>query len=126
MTHLHRLRIAVPLVALLLLVACAPKHPELSPEGQRNYTLLQVAKYVNDASETVIAANKLGQLSDRVTATVLTVNKQVLDYVQANPRTTRAQVLVVIRNARDGLPPDLAMDVSDYLSQLIAFLMEAS
>ena len=110
---------------LLLLVvgfvACAPKTDtsQLSPDGLRTLKLLQVVKAVNDATTVAITANASGRLSDDATAAVLTIHKQVLDVIEANPLTWPALAQAAIRNGREALPPDLNSIVSMYLSKVV-------
>lgn len=111
----------------LLAAACrtAADTSQLSAEGHRHYVSLQIVNAVNDVSQAAILANATGALTDPATAAVLTINKQVLDYLEANPQGAWAQAAVVARNARDALPPELRGLVSGYVAKVIAVLESA-
>lgn len=106
--------------SVLLGLAVTACHPNVStnPEVQ----LVQVVRGVNDVTTAAITANRAGQLSDDATARILTVNKQVLDVIEARPIGYRAQALTVITNAKQGLPPALAAVVNPWLDKIVAAL----
>ena len=124
----HSIALALLCFVLAFLTACAGKRPpdtsQLSPEGRQSYTTLQVVRVVNDVTTAAIAANQANQLTDTATAAVLTVNKQVLDVIAANPRGFKAQALVVFANARDALPADVQALIAAYLARVSAVLQE--
>jgi hypothetical protein len=115
-------------LTVLLLAGCAgnqkPDTSQLSPVGKRDFQTLQFVQGVNDVTLTVIALNKQGQLSDARTATILTINKQILDFLEANPQGTRAQVFTAIKNARDALPAPVDSVIAEWLSKIVDLLLE--
>jgi len=108
--------------------ACAgnpkPDTSGLSPAGIRTYRTLQATKIVNDVTTTAIAANRSGQLPDNATAQVLTVNKQVLDVITADPQSGLERALVIAKNAKDALPPTIKALVDGYLQRVVDILTE--
>lgn len=108
----------------LLLVACrtGADTSQLSIEGHRQYVSLQVVNGINDVSQAVILANSTGALTEAQTAAILTINKQALDYLEANPQGAWSQAAVVVKNARDALPAEIRAKVEGYLAKVIAVL----
>jgi len=117
-------RITVWLLACVAasLVSCA--HPQVAPEAQPGYRLVQVVRGVNDVTTGAIAANHAGALSDDLERYVLTVNKQVLDVIQAHPSDYHELAVVVVHNARAALPPAVAALVNVWLDKTLAALQE--
>lgn len=115
------------MVTALAAVSCAHPKPDtsqLSPQGLRDYRATQVVKIVNDVTTAVITANKAKQLSDAHAIAVLTIDKQVLDVIEANPVDFQAKAIVVFRNARDALPADVQAAIGVYLSKIADVLSE--
>lgn len=92
---------------------------ELSQQGLATKRQVEAIKVVNDVTDLVIAANAAKVLSDSSTAKLLTVNKQVLDIMTLWPTDWKSRVLVVIQNAQQGLPPELAAQVPPVLNRLL-------
>jgi hypothetical protein len=118
---------AVLLVAFVgLAPACAnnpkPDTSQLSAQGHRDYTATQVVKLVNDVTTAATTANAAKKLSDAHTAAVLTVNKQVLDVVEANPVDFKAKAITVFNNARQALPGQVQGAIAGYLQQVASIL----
>jgi hypothetical protein len=114
--------LALVLLALLVASCAKPDTSKLSPEGWRAYRLLEVVQLANSATDAVILANKTGILPDATAATILTINKQILDYATTNPRGTLQQVHVIIVNARQGLPAAVDALVGQYLAKVLALV----
>ena len=111
-------------VCILTLPACRTAHDtsRLSPEGLRQYKSLQIVNVVNDVSQSAILANSTGALSQEATAAILTIDKQVLDFLETNPQGALASAAVIARNARDALPADVRVTVEGYIAKVIAVL----
>lgn len=97
---------------------------QLSAQGLSDLKKTAVVKLVNDATTAAIAANKAGVLTDANERTVLTINKQVLDYFQADPHGTLAQALAIVRNARQALPPAVDAAIATWIQKTIDALLE--
>lgn len=131
-------RSTLALVALVVLAAvtitaqafavsgCAnnpkPDTSQLSPQGVHDLQLVQVVRGVNDVTTAAIATNRAGRLSDEYTAIVLRINKQVLDVIEANPANFKDAAAVTLKNARDGLPANIAAQIGPYLDAVRAVL----
>lgn len=127
-TTVRTLVVPLLIVGGLGLTACAgnpkPDTSQLSSKGLAAYKAVQVVRAINDVTTGAIAANKTGQLSDAATAHVLTINKQALDVVEADPVGYKAKALVTIKNARDALPAGVDALIAAYLQKTIAILNE--
>lgn len=119
---------AVPVVAGTTTAACHHRVDlsQLDAEGQSNFKRAQAAKLVNDVTTVAITANAEGKISKAATAQVLTINKQVLDVISANPQGWKEKAMVVITNARQALPPDINAAISTYVDMIINALAEAN
>lgn len=117
----------VLIATALVAVSCAHPKPDtsqLSAQGIRDYKATQVVKAVNDVSTAAITANKAKQLSDAHTIVILTIDKQVLDVIEANPVDFQSKAITVFRNARDALPADAQASIGAYLEKVAAILSE--
>lgn len=117
----------VPICLALMLVASAACRTtqdtsKLTDQGLRNLKALQVTKVVNDATNAVIAANHSGVVSDALELQILTINKQVLDAIEANPVTFGQAAFAIAKNARDALPAEVRTTVDRYLGALFDIL----
>ena len=86
---------------------------------------LDLVRGINDVSIAAINANALpppNNLSDPLTAQVLTVNKQLLDIVQAKPADMKNQLTTVITNARQALPQPLDAKIAGWLTLIEGFI----
>lgn len=126
MLRVNRTALLSAVLFAIIASACVGNHPELDPKGQAAYKNLQVAKLTRDATTAATTANAAGKLSDGSTAAILTINKQVLDFLTEHPVGTRAQVLSIINNGRQALPPAVNADVGEYLAKVIRFLAEVN
>ena len=135
MAHLKRdpsLRVVLAIVVATVLaglsLGCSNNPPpdtsQLSPVGLRDFHTAKFVDGLNSVTQTIIAANDLNKLSDAHTAAALTVNKQILDYLAANPQATREKVFTAIKNARDALPADVDAVISGFILQVTNLLME--
>lgn len=121
------------LAAVLLTVAivcqsrCAGNPPpdtsQLSSQGLSDYNTAEKVRLIRDVNSGVIAANKAG-LSDALTAQVLTVSEQLLDFLEANPQTTRDKALEALRQARDAMPDAVDNRIAGFLLQLSDIVTE--
>lgn len=118
---MHKIRYAILFFALII-GGCAHRPPPTDPATLHVYTLDQVVKAVNDVTTGAIAANKAGQLADATTAQILTVDKQVLDVIQADPQTARDKALVIVKNARDALSANVKAVLDGWLDRILAML----
>lgn len=111
----RRSKVTTLIVIALLVSACS---------GSRT---LDLVRGINDVSITAINANALpppNNLSDARTAQILIINKQLLDIIQANPTGLKAQLVVVITNARQALPKPIDTKVEGYLTILENLIKE--
>lgn len=105
--------------------ACAHPKPDLTlldDAGLHEYKMDQFVKVVNDVTSAAITAAKTGVLKKDVEVQILIVNRQILDYVEANPQGTRAQLMTIITNGQQALPPNLQAEFTQYLQQVLDFL----
>lgn len=127
MNTLRRLLSSVFVVALFALSSACANNPKpdtslLDATGKRNLQLIQVVRGVNDVTSVAIAANKAGKLTDDQTALVLTIDKQVLDTIQAHPNDWMTLAVKAVDNARDALTPELSAVIGPYMQQILAAL----
>jgi len=88
---------------------------------------LDLIRGINDVSNSAIAANSLpppNDLPDALTSQILTVNKQLLDIIDANPSDLRGKLTVAITNARQALPKPLNTRIENYLIVLENLIRE--
>ena len=88
---------------------------------------LDLVRGINDVSIAAINANALpppANLSDPLTAQVLTINKQLLDIIQAKPADMKTQLTTVITNARQALPQPLDAKIAGWLTLIENFVRE--
>lgn len=108
---------------------CAAKKYDtslLTAQEKQMLHLVDVVRGVNDVSTAAIAANKALTLTDPATAAVLTINKQVLDTIQANPKGNwLGLVTPAIKNTRDALPLDVNQSIGTYVDKTLAILTAA-
>lgn len=125
---LFRLQWLAAFAVFALVSACSgnpkPDTSQLSADGLRAYKAVQVVRAINDVTTAAITANRAGQLADAPTAQVLTINKQALDVIEANPTDYKTKALVAIKNARDALPRPVDAVIATYLQKTIAILNE--
>lgn len=121
--RLRHFRRTWSLLVLIVLSACAAKTPpNLDPQAQLEFTADQVVKLVNDVTTSAIAANRAGKLSDDLERQVLTVNKQVLDVIAANPTIWKTLAQATFANAVQALPRATQIAIDPYLQQVSAIL----
>jgi hypothetical protein len=120
------LRVVLAVVAATMLaglsVGCAGNRPPLEVDAVQPYNRFEAVRIVNDVGDVAIAANAAEKLSDPLTARILTIGWQVRDFIEANPTTTYARVIVAIREGLDATPPDLRMQISGYFDAAFAAL----
>jgi len=121
MVRLHQsTRMAAALLVVLALTAC--DRPNLEPDAVPVFNRLEAVRIINDVGDGAIAANEAGQLSDAITAQVLTVGWQVRDYIEANPQTTYSRIVTAIREGLQAAPAELQTQVARYFETAIAAL----
>lgn len=106
-------------------VACHPNISNLPPASLQEYSADQVVKAVNDVTTAAITANHQGALSNPAEQAVLTINKEVLDTIAANPQGYKAASLAMVLNAKQALPVTVQAAVNSYLDQVIGYLQGA-
>ncbi len=107
-THrLHRLAVALTMLMALSAAACAlhsADTSQLSPQGLHDFKALEAVQIVNDVTTGVRAAVTSKVIPVAVGAQLLTINKQVLDVIAADPVGWPNRIAVILKNGKDGLP----------------------
>lgn len=116
--------LGVLLALVIATSACAsnPQVKNLPPQAQREYTLDQVVKIVNDSTTGAIAANRGHLLSDDVEKEILTINKGVLDVLSTAPSNWKELALAVIQKRRSVLPANVNAVIDEYLKTTVTAL----
>jgi hypothetical protein len=117
------------LVAFAILPACSKNPPKTAPtfvdaSAKHLHDVDQFVKIVNDISTGAITARKTNVMDQNLEVQILTVNKQILDYIRANPDGTQAKVLEIITNGKQALPANLQEQFATYLQKALDFLNE--
>jgi len=126
MTHSRiglKLAVCALLTATILHAAgCAgnpkPDTSQLSPQGLRDFKADEAVLIVNDVTTGVRAAVRSKVLPVAVGAQLLTVNKQVLDVIAADPVGWSARVGVILKNGKDALPAEWRDRANIFLQQV--------
>lgn len=116
----RRTRTLLPIV-LLLAAACGGR-PQLEPDAAAAFNRLEAVRIINDVGDVAIAAHTAGTLSTEVTGWVLRVGWQVRDFIEVNPTTTYARVIVAINEGLDVAPAAIRVEVSKYFDAAVAAL----
>lgn len=96
----------------------------LPPASQTEYKLLQVVKVINDVTDSAIAANHAGVLRDQHELIVLSINKQVLEIIEAHPDNFKELAMAAVKNAMSAFAPDVHFAVSLYIERLLLVIQE--
>lgn len=103
-----------------------PDTSQLSPEALRVYNNFKYVRLINDVTAVVIGAGRNGQIPPDAERYYLNTASQILDVFQADPRTGHDKAIVLLKNAREALPPPLQQHVAVFLLELSDILREAA